>query len=60
VLDWDEAVAHPHNLARGTFERVEGAVHPSAAPRFSRSVVETRAQPQAASIEEILASWDAR
>ncbi len=34
VLDMDEAPAHPHNLARGTFAEVGGVVQPMAAPRF--------------------------
>ena len=38
VLDWDEAPAHPHNVARGTFVEVEGVVQPAPAPRFSRTV----------------------
>jgi len=38
VLDWDEAPAHPHNVARGTFVEVDGVVQPAPAPRFSRSV----------------------
>jgi alpha-methylacyl-CoA racemase len=37
VLDMDEASTHPHNVARGTFHVSEGAVHPSPAPRFSRT-----------------------
>ncbi|WP_233101810.1 CaiB/BaiF CoA transferase family protein [Variovorax sp. IB41] len=37
VLDWDEAPAHPHNVARGTFANVGGVVQPAPAPRFSRT-----------------------
>jgi len=37
VLDFDEAAAHPHNIARATFMQVDGALHPPPAPRFSRS-----------------------
>jgi alpha-methylacyl-CoA racemase len=37
VLSLDEAPAHPHNLARGTFIEVEGVVQPAPAPRFSRT-----------------------
>jgi alpha-methylacyl-CoA racemase len=37
VLDWDEAPAHRHNVARGTFMTVDGVVQPAPAPRFSRS-----------------------
>jgi len=35
VLDMDEAPAHPHNLARGTFVAVAGVTQPAPAPRFS-------------------------
>jgi alpha-methylacyl-CoA racemase len=37
VLDWDEAPAHPHNQARGTFVTLQGVVQPAPAPRFSRT-----------------------
>ncbi len=37
VLDWDEAAAHPHNAARGTFIRDGQEIKPPPAPRFSRS-----------------------
>lgn len=35
VLGFDEAVAHPHNRARGTFIDVGGVVQPAPAPRYS-------------------------
>jgi alpha-methylacyl-CoA racemase len=35
VLDLDEAPAHPHNLARGTFVTRDGVVQAAPAPRFS-------------------------
>jgi alpha-methylacyl-CoA racemase len=37
VLNMLEAVAHPHNVARGTFVEVDGMVQPAPAPRFSRT-----------------------
>ena len=37
VLDMDEAPAHPHNAARGTFVDVAGVTQPAPAPRFSRT-----------------------
>jgi len=37
VLDFSEAVAHPHNQARGMFTTVEGVVQPAPAPKFSRT-----------------------
>lgn len=35
VLGFDEAVAHPHNRARGTFVSIDGVVQPAPAPRYS-------------------------
>lgn len=35
VLSLSEAPLHPHNIARGTFIKVNGAVHPAPAPRYS-------------------------
>lgn len=35
VLGFDEAVAHPHNVARETFVDVGGVVQPAPAPRYS-------------------------
>ncbi len=37
VLDFTEAAAHPHNLARATFIDAGGVVQPAPAPRFSRT-----------------------
>ena len=55
VLDWDEAPLHAHNVARGTFVKVDGVVQPAPAPRFSRTVVgQARA---AASAETLLDAW---
>ncbi|MXO75779.1 CoA transferase [Altererythrobacter aerius] len=58
VLTMSEAVAHPHNQARGTFVEVGGAMQPAPAPRYSAT---TTATPQPAPMpgdqtEEILAS----
>lgn len=59
VLDLDEAPAHPHNLARGTFIEVDGVTQPAPAPRFSRSVAEIRGPPPAPGIPDdaILEKW---
>ncbi len=35
VLTMSEAVVHPHNMARGTFIEVGGAMQPAPAPRYS-------------------------
>jgi alpha-methylacyl-CoA racemase len=37
VLSLAEAPNHPHNQARGAFVEINGAQHPSPAPRYSRS-----------------------
>ena len=37
VLDFDEAAAHPHNRARGSFVEAGGVVQPAPAPRYSTS-----------------------
>lgn len=59
VLDWDEAPAHPHNVARGTFTEVDGVVQPAPAPRFSRSVPDplTARAPGAADAAAVLRRW---
>jgi alpha-methylacyl-CoA racemase len=38
----DEAPAHPHNVARGTFATVGGVVQPMPAPRYGDSVEQPR------------------
>ncbi|MES2019776.1 MAG: CaiB/BaiF CoA-transferase family protein [Pseudomonadota bacterium] len=37
VLGFDEAVAHPHNVARGAFVTTDGVTQPAPAPRYSVS-----------------------
>ncbi|OZC63700.1 carnitine dehydratase [Rhodococcus sp. 15-725-2-2b] len=39
VLNFDEALSHPHALARRAFIPVDGVMQPAPAPRFSRSEV---------------------
>ena len=41
VLTMDEAVKHPHNVARKTFVEIDGIVQPAPAPRFSRTKPDT-------------------
>jgi alpha-methylacyl-CoA racemase len=47
VLDMNEAPAHPHNRARGTFIEVDGVAQPAPAPRFSRTVAQVKGPPPA-------------
>jgi alpha-methylacyl-CoA racemase len=37
VLDLDECVRHPHNVARGTHVEFAGVLQPAPAPRFSKT-----------------------
>ncbi|WP_298232141.1 CaiB/BaiF CoA-transferase family protein [uncultured Azohydromonas sp.] len=41
VLDLDEAAAHPHHAARGTYVQVDGRTQPAPAPRLSRTPART-------------------
>ena len=45
VLDMDEAPAHPHLRARGTFVEDRGILRPGPAPRFERAAPETSPPP---------------
>jgi alpha-methylacyl-CoA racemase len=45
VLTLEEAVHHPHNVARGSFVDVAGAPMPAPAPRFSKTPGATGAVP---------------
>lgn len=55
VLDVDEAVKHPQNVARDNFVEINGVIHPMPSPRFS----ETPGNVLTASIDlhELLKSW---
>lgn len=57
VLDWDDAPAHPHNQARGTFVTVDGVVQPAPAPRFSRTVPVVSPANAAQEGEALLRRW---
>lgn len=60
VLDWDEAPAHPHNRARGTFVTLGDVVQPAPAPRFSRTPAETPRAGRSADLAVALDDWGAR
>jgi alpha-methylacyl-CoA racemase len=57
ILTMEEAIRHPHNVARGTFVEVGGITQPGPAPRFSRTPSAVPAPPAAPGehTEEILA-----
>lgn len=59
VLTMEEAPAHPHNRARGTFVAPDGIVQPAPAPRFSRTPSAMPRPPEAAgaSSRRALAEW---
>ncbi|KQP05175.1 CaiB/BaiF CoA-transferase family protein [Pseudorhodoferax sp. Leaf265] len=60
VLDWDEAPAHAHNRARGTFAEAGGLVQPAPAPRFSRTPPELPPAQSPHDAAALLARWAAR
>lgn len=43
VLTMSEAIAHPHNVARGTFFDGAGGKQPAPAPRYSQTITDTPA-----------------
>jgi alpha-methylacyl-CoA racemase len=59
VLTMNDARAHPHNVARGTFIEVDGAPQPAPAPRFSRTpgAVESAPVAPGADTDGALADW---
>jgi alpha-methylacyl-CoA racemase len=59
VLRMDEAVAHPHNVARGTFVRRGEAWQPAPSPRLSRTPSAVAGPPSrpGADTEEVLLDW---
>ncbi len=59
VLDLEEAPHHPHNVARGSFVKVDGVTQPGPAPRFSRTPGEVQMPPAAPGqhTAEALADW---
>jgi alpha-methylacyl-CoA racemase len=48
VLSLDDAMAHRHNVARGTFVNVDGVQQSAPAPRFSRTAAEPVRKPRRA------------
>lgn len=62
VLDWDEAPAHPHLAARGTFVTIDGVVQARPAPRYGRSEAAGPTPPvapveDAAAVAATVAAW---
>ncbi len=59
VLSMDEAIVHPHNVARNTFVDVDGIIQPGPAPRFSRTKCQIQNPPPdlGADTETALVEW---
>ncbi|WEK00256.1 MAG: CaiB/BaiF CoA-transferase family protein [Candidatus Sphingomonas phytovorans] len=57
VLGFDEAAAHPHNVARATFVEAGGVVQPAPAPRYSVSGTVPPAMARPAETDAILAEY---
>ena len=59
VLAMSEAPRHPQNVARGSFQTVDGVVQPGPAPRFARTPSEISRGPAFAGEHsaEVLADW---
>jgi alpha-methylacyl-CoA racemase len=59
VLSPGEAAEHPHHAARRTFQRYAGAIHPSPAPRFSRTPGALQGEPAlpGAHTDAALSDW---
>lgn len=59
VLDFNEAVSHPHNRARKTHIEVGGMVQPAPAPRFSRTQPEVAfaAHEPGSDFEAVMQEW---
>lgn len=59
VLDWDEAMRHPHNRTRGVFIDVGGVPQPAPAPRFSGTPAGNPSPPRLPDAESpsLLSEW---
>ena len=57
VLGFDDAAAHPHNRARGTFVEAGGVVQPAPAPRYSISETVAPVMAGPAETDAILADY---
>jgi alpha-methylacyl-CoA racemase len=59
VLNFEEAIAHPHNVARNSFIDVAGVTQPAPAPVFSRTKSEVTRPPaqEGEHTKEVLSDW---
>jgi alpha-methylacyl-CoA racemase len=56
VLTLAESTGHPHHIARGTFERRAGFLHPAPAPRFGRTPGAI-SEPRQGDVASVLDRW---
>ncbi|WP_370181461.1 CaiB/BaiF CoA transferase family protein [Rhodococcus wratislaviensis] len=57
VLTYDEALEHPHMVARNTFGAVDGVDQPMPAPRFSRTPAAAPSAPEPRPLAEQIRRW---
>jgi alpha-methylacyl-CoA racemase len=59
VLNWAEALDHPHVAARGTFVERNGVPQPAPAPRFSRTPAQLSESPHGSGQDtrDVLVDW---
>ncbi|MEQ1890730.1 MAG: CaiB/BaiF CoA-transferase family protein [Alphaproteobacteria bacterium] len=59
ILNLEESMAHPHNVARGSFVKVDGIMQPAPAPRFDRTKSEIQKPPSVPGedTDRTLAAW---
>ena len=59
VLNYEESIKHPHNVARNAFVTVDGFTQPAPAPRFDRTRSEIRMPPsvQGEDTDVTLKAW---
>jgi alpha-methylacyl-CoA racemase len=59
IIDFTEAVEHPHNKARNTYIKINGQSQPAPAPKFSRTNCDIPSAPPAegADTKAVLSDW---
>ena len=58
ILTMDEAPEHPHNVARGVFQSVDGVMQPAPAPRYNGQAASIRrTDTSTVDITAVLESW---
>lgn len=61
ILSMDDAISHPHNVARGVLQNIDGVVQPSPAPRYNGETPDVPVTDMAAvDYESALDTWAKR